>query len=81
MCCGDSGEKLRKTLTKGVDPSGPGTLGSPRRAAPSAARETRVDRGPSSTKADPVGFLVPSKQDLSQIMVRPTVAGVATSDS
>jgi len=81
MCCVDSGKKLGKSITKGVDPWGPGTLGSPRRAAPSAARETGVDRDPSSTKVDPIGFLVPSKQDLSQIMARPTVAGVVRKDS
>ncbi|MEK7954490.1 hypothetical protein, partial [Luteolibacter soli] len=39
-------------ITKGIDPRGPGTLGSPRRAAPSAARETGVDRGSSSTKTE-----------------------------
>ena len=81
MCCADSGKKLSKSITKGIDPWGPGTLGSPRRAAPSAARETGVDRDSSSTKMDPIGFLVPSKQDLSQIMARPTVAGVAASVS
>jgi hypothetical protein len=76
MRCAKWGEKFGKNLSKGVDPSGSGGLGSPRRAAPSAARETGVDRDSSSTKMDPIGFLVPSKQDLSQIMARPTVAGV-----
>jgi hypothetical protein len=81
MRCVKWGEKFGKNISKGVDPCGPGGLGSPRRAAPSAARETGVDRDSSSTKMDPIGFLVPSKQDLSQIMARPTVVGVVASGS
>ena len=52
MCCVEWVRKLRKSITKGVDPTRPGRLGSPRRAAPSAARETGVDRGSSSTKKE-----------------------------
>jgi hypothetical protein len=66
---------LPKNLSKGVDPGvDPGRFLPAARKR--AARETRVDRDPSCEKQGPIGFLVPSKEDLSQFMARPKGAGL-----